>query len=480
LATSAISCVAFLLSAFVAFAGATNAPAGGAVNQMPLSVVDGGEATSLSDLVCEYFQTSDEANRARLASLIESSAKGDLLAVARAVRDVQLWPALPHASGVLDVSSPLTNEATFALELPDGYDPAQRYPVIVCFAGRPFAPSVAIDQAKQTFRGIEGDYVLLAPDDTVSPAFHMPPETSGRFVAAMRQARRIVHMDTDRVFAFGEGKGADSAWMAAIAHPDLFAGLIALDGYPKVPYPEQLYPLLIENLRSTPVFMSWRRPPESVVPGGMNRTGRISRTEAHCRVIAELADRLALPFTAHRVSVTDDGDGLSALILRDAAAILHHKRDSSPHPQHKWFRYPGQGSMGWVRHTGFRIPPWQAEQLSIVASPTVDYNEFVTGVIKSKLAHLSARIDGQTITIDTRRCDGVDVFLEEGAVDFDKPVTIICNGRRRCEKLLEPSIATLLAAAYDNWEFQRLWSVRVSLSIRADMKTKRADRPATK
>ena len=197
-------------------------------------------------------------------------------------------------------------------------------------------------------------------------------------------------------------------------------------------------------------------------------------------MIAELADRLALPFTAHRVGVNDDGDGRFALIGRDAAAILHHRRDSSPHVLCQWFRYPRQGSTGWVRQTGFRIPPWQAEQLSVLVSPAVDYDEFVTNVIKSKLAHLSARIDGQTITINTRRCDGVDVFLGESAVDFDKPVTIICNGRRRRERLLEPSIAELLVAAYDNWEFQRLWSVQISFSIRTDMKAKLADCPTTR
>ena len=48
----------------------------------------------------------------------------------------------------------------------------------------------------------------------------------------MRDARKRYSIDSDRVFAAGQLIGGNMAWDYALAHPDLFAGVIVLSGLP--------------------------------------------------------------------------------------------------------------------------------------------------------------------------------------------------------------------------------------------------------
>ena len=47
-------------------------------------------------------------------------------------------------------------------------------------------------------------------------------------LGALRDACRRFSIDTDRVFLTGHGIGGDAAWDIAIAHPDLWAGVIPI------------------------------------------------------------------------------------------------------------------------------------------------------------------------------------------------------------------------------------------------------------
>ena len=46
--------------------------------------------------------------------------------------------------------------------------------------------------------------------------------------AALRDACRRFSIDVDRVYLTGHGIGGDAAWDIAIAHPDLWAGVIPI------------------------------------------------------------------------------------------------------------------------------------------------------------------------------------------------------------------------------------------------------------
>jgi hypothetical protein len=111
---------------------------------------------------------------------------------------------------------------------------------------------------------------------------------------------------------------------------------------------------------------------------------------------------------------------------------------------------------------------WEAGQLAIAVSPAADRDKFIADVVKGKLAYLGGRIEGRNIMLNTRRCARVDLLLPMGLVDLTKPILVRCNGKRRYDRLLEPSVRTLLETAYERWEFQHPVAARLSFSVRTD------------
>jgi len=49
--------------------------------------------------------------------------------------------------------------------------------------------------------------------------------------AAVRQTRRALHVHSERIFLVGSGEGAAVAYRVAMAHPERFAGVVAINGW---------------------------------------------------------------------------------------------------------------------------------------------------------------------------------------------------------------------------------------------------------
>jgi hypothetical protein len=132
-----------------------------------------------------------------------------------------------------------------------------------------------------------------------------------------------------------------------------------------------------------------------------------------------------------------------------------------------WFRYLPQGNGNWLRATDLDGDVWDDEQISIAVTASADRDEFITETLKQKLFYISGRIDGQNITVDTKRVAAIELRLSPEQVDFSRPVTIQVNGRKRFEGVLEPSIKDLLESAYEDWDFQHPVHFRKTFSINA-------------
>ena len=416
------------------------------------------EGVALGELVESYFRAEDPEERLRLAGKIESAGHGDLGAVAQALGRARLWSAPPNREGRFSFDSAITGAVPVTYRLPGDYDPALRYPMIVCMPHDGASASDTLRLAVETLGDSISGFTLICPDRSVGHTFHQPVEAAGDVQRLMREARRQIHTDTDRVFVFGIGRGGEATWMAAITQPDLFAGAVVLSGYPRVPYPEQVYAFLLENLRRVPVLAVWG---SSAAPGATTREKTVA---AHNRAIVEFAEKVSLPIVGVEIS----SDGLTGLKppVDEVRRLLARRRSPPSSAVHHWFRYPAHGRAGWLRQAKFMGDVWEADQLSILASPAVDHDKFITDVIKGKLAYLGGRLDGQTVTIETRKCARLDLLLPMGLVDLNKPVLVRCNGRKRYDRVLEPSVQDMLETAYESWEFQRPIAARLSFSIR--------------
>lgn len=131
---------------------------------------------------------------------------------------------------------PGETNARYLIQLPPEYDPLRRYPVIVALADAGVPPQAEIDFWAGPTRP-DGEPLGQATRHgyiTISVEWLAPKQTSYGYTArehhavlgSLRDASRRFSIDTDRVFLTGHGVGGDGAWDVALAHPDVWAGVI--------------------------------------------------------------------------------------------------------------------------------------------------------------------------------------------------------------------------------------------------------------
>jgi len=453
-------------------------------------------ATQLSTLLESYFQSDDPHERANIATRIKTLPDITVDSVAAALLDLDVWSPT-DADELHILADPAENAAIdITIKLPPDYNSAKRWPLILVIAnhlsGNP-DPDIA------TCLGpLRHAFILAFPHDTSCLDFHAPLASADQPRDWLRAIRRRVRIDSDRVFLVSQGTAGDRALNLATMHADIFAAALLLETRLDAPYAREMQQLLFPNLRNLPIRLVWTEPelpPNTVLKG---RPIEVAFASLHAMKLAQTEN---LPFTQ---TVRRDGESfdLAAFWERKAPADepLSEPRPSGSGvggpPLQRWgtrmadagngrgtdtdpiptrrtpthvthrFRYPAQSRAGFVRADQLTPPIWQGDQIDIVSHPHVDDSTFIRGVLESKLAHLEARIEGQSITVTAAKCDTVELHLSPAHLDFAQPVQITYNGKRRFDGRLSPDISTLLDSAYKDWEFQHPAPCRLRLSDR--------------
>lgn len=400
---------------------------------------------TLKNQLRAYFTAPKATDRASLVrSIGENHTFGDVL---RGLENLDLWEVeTADKSKSLSWTVGLPSGLKAVVQVSGSTD-SNAQPAILQFSPHPI-PESPTAQARP---GPTATWITISPP--VGGSFVLPGRGSSDLPDLLREIRKRIHLNRDRVYLFGERTAGDAAWVAAMQYPIEFAGLIVFEGAPRVPYPEQSLALLLPNLRHMPFLSVWtdesaEQPTSQVVI--LNKA------------ITEFATKAGLTFeTATLAPTTEKNVTIPQRLL---ASAIEKPRISTKDISH-WFRYLAQGNAGWIRATDLAGDVWEYEQISISASAKEDYDTFVTQTFKAKMFYLGGKIEGQTITIETQRLGGVEVRLSPEQVDFAKPVSISINGRTRFDGMLEPSITDLLESAYETWDFQHPVYVRKSFSI---------------
>lgn len=203
---------------------------------------------TMRDLVRAYLASRDDSKRADLLTRLDAMAvpagpdqpvglkKLDIV-----TRLAQLMPPALHdgeglpAPGksrrhrVLD--DPNAEPTEYCVTLPPEYHPLRSYPTILALHdGKGPDEAIACWSAEAARRG----YIVVAPeylpaDDT---EYRYTESEHASIELALRDARRRYAIDSDRVFLAGTLVGGNAAWDFGLAHPDLFAGIVTINGMP--------------------------------------------------------------------------------------------------------------------------------------------------------------------------------------------------------------------------------------------------------
>jgi predicted esterase len=199
-------------------------------------------AFRLRNLMREYVAAPTETGRSALLERMrqeEAFSVATLAALASSMRP-PVDPPPPRSPGLyeLDITGPDGTPIRCLVQLPPEYDPLRRYPAVVTlhaswstplnqiewWAGMPGADGVRQGQAARH------GAIVIAPAwaREHQTAYEYSAKEHAAVLMALRAAMRSFSIDTDRVFLSGHSGGGDAAWDIALAHPDLWAGLIAV------------------------------------------------------------------------------------------------------------------------------------------------------------------------------------------------------------------------------------------------------------
>jgi dienelactone hydrolase len=199
-----------------------------------------GDLWHARDVVRDYLASKSEAVR---STLIDDLLKVDGLnheAIARLV--VRMDPPLRDADpekekpGVVTIHRVAEDDnpvpSDYALLLPPEYHPSRSYPAVVALHdGR--GPRAAADwvAAEAARRG----YIVIAPEYNVpgeGKAYHYSTGEQAAAELSLRDARKRYSIDSDRVYLAGQLEGGNMALDFGLGHPDLFAGVVSISGFP--------------------------------------------------------------------------------------------------------------------------------------------------------------------------------------------------------------------------------------------------------
>lgn len=420
---------------------------------------------AVSDLdaaLVSYFQAESSEDHDEIVARIVGMPGVTADAVGQRLHELPLW--LPVRPGTTSYPMEVGDgeQRTVCVRVPRDYDPRRPWPVLIALHGTGGRAEDMVGFAAGLLGDKAEEMIVAAPQAALSGPFDPQNESElNQPVHLLQLLRRRYHVDSDRVVLIGYSKGGHRTAAASVMFADQFAASVCLAGImAPLPQREGLYSYFLPNLRHLPVLMVWGELDDQGPSGKPGSTGGIAAVN---RRLWKVLEEKELPITMVELP------GVGHLGVRPPpeqwAALLMSTRARYPTRIAHCFRFPEQGHAYWLRLVRFAGEPWRDAQLRIDLRPGEDPQEALLRAIRLKLGRLEGCVEDQLVTVRSKRAKELDVLLHGRLVDFDRPITIKMNGRRAFEGVVEPRVETLLEVAAEDWDFDRLFPVRVRIGI---------------
>lgn len=192
---------------------------------------------TLRERLLEYQRCVDGVTRKQLQSAIEQDSQLSVSEIARAI--TLLPPAEEPPSGPMP--TPILQQRTnnpfsgmpaysYHLQLPPEYHPNRTYPLLIVLpaAGQSTVDAIAPWTAEATQHG----YILACVDwgASIKTKYEYTQIEHVAVQECLQDVKRFLNVDSDRVFLTGFAEGGNMAFDVGLSHPDLFAGVIPING----------------------------------------------------------------------------------------------------------------------------------------------------------------------------------------------------------------------------------------------------------
>lgn len=323
---------------------------------------------------------------------------------------------------------------SYLLRLPPEYQHGRAYPLLIALPAANERPSEALRRLGD-HPGKHG-YIVAVVDWQVGfgNTYKYTDDEQLMITGVLRHLRRTLQVDSNRVFVFGEGEGANFALDLGANQPDLFAGVIPMNATPvNVYYTAYQY---WKNFQNLPVYM---------VMG--DRIGEAGKT---VRVMLTGWMPGAYPCLA----VSYKGRG------------LEYFQEELPYIFDWMGRKTRSAAFPDLGREEFRTTRTASNHFYWVTSEEIDprYLFDISGKKRAgQPAVVQARFsEGNVITVNQLGFNQLSIWLGKGTVDFAKPVVLTIKEKNQVfKKELTPKISVLLEDLYTRGDRQRPYYQRI-------------------
>ena len=388
-------------------------------------------AARVRTLLVEYLRTTDRDARDRIHRSLGQQEAFDptvVAAIARQMRPpIDAPPEIAPGLHELEVPGlPGEERARCLVQLPPEYDPLRRYPAVVTLHASWSTPLNQIDwwagspaaDGERRGHAARNGTIVIAPawGRDQQGAYEYSAREHAVVLASLRESLRRFSIDTDRVFLSGHSMGGDAAWDIALAHPDLWAGMVAVS-----PAAGKYVNHYWHNARTLPIYLV----------GGELDSACFGRNSM------DLDRYFTKGFDATYVEYRGRGhEHFSDEIVRIFDWMSRRQRTFFPTTIDAVSLRPWDRFFWWVEMEG---PPARTMVLPSQWPPPPTIRPFA---IEAKTMPPNTMPAGTLVV----RCgaDRVRIWLSPELVDFTRPVTVTLDGRRLVKDAVAPDTRVML------------------------------------
>ena len=334
----------------------------------------------------------------------------------------------------------------YLLLIPEGYDPARRYPVSVYLhggVGRP-DPGPGGGWVRNTERLSGEDHITVIPLSTRESLWWQASQVEN-LNGILAELKQTYNVDENRVFASGVSDGGTGVYFLSFRDTTPWAGFLPLIGYPGVLLNPRVGAdglMHLANLVNKPLF---------IVNGETDRLYPVRLMEA----FLEDFERLGVDF-----EFKPKPGGHDTSWWPDEADNIEHFMATHP-------RTPHPGRVIWATETADRYNRAHWLVIDEVGHITGDESrgELAAMTYDGASALVDAVREGNTITVQAYHVPRYTLLISPEAFNLDHPIRVVTNGEVSFEGRVEPSVATLRKWAERDHDRTMLFAAEIRVEL---------------
>jgi hypothetical protein len=359
------------------------------------------------------------------------------------------WPYPDTGPGThtLEVAIGEGDTRRVVLVVPDGYRADRPWPLIYALHPSGVKGEDWARQVRTVLGSRAREFLIAAPDDYRQNYIAAKPPFLPEHPAILDAVSRAVHVDADRVYAFGYSKGGFATWFVALYYADRFAGATAFAAGFDVTVDEGgFWKQVIANVTHLPVYNAWGER-DTLVARDLDEQPVGTLAEQNRR-FADAVFGMGLAIA--NVEVPGGGHYALSPPPEPLVKVLAGRRASDPRRVSHTFRHLHQASSYWLEGVSWVGDHW-GEQRPALPTPRdgESRRQTVARAIEPRLGRLEGTIDGQTVRVTRRHVGDLVIWFGDKTIDWDQPVRVEVDGAVAFQGRVsrDPAIALARAAA---------------------------------